>query len=306
MPFCIECGEESEEGAKFCNKCGKELQLSGISKSKSKDRRKGLFSPWCPECNKYKGRYPQCPHCGFNENTGKIEPLKPVETPVMPPAVEEKEEKAVVEKPPEPSKKTTVAAKKEGGDTTKYIVILLVLVVAVGVWKPFSKTSEEAVQYTYPPSTTSPPYFRETPRPTTPPPPPKTEIYYEEVPYEEEVCEWVDPYYNIDWGAWGTGNYENIDVIITNEEDQSITVKLTIGFFAGGSFLSSGLELERTTKTVTLGSNARKTVNFGWTIERNFYSNADAIIIDEIADRIKKCETVTKYKTVEKTRTVTR
>ncbi len=33
-------------------------------------------SPWCPECDWYKGRTPRCPRCGFNEETGEIEVIK--------------------------------------------------------------------------------------------------------------------------------------------------------------------------------------------------------------------------------------
>ncbi|MEE9610607.1 MAG: hypothetical protein V3W19_05110 [Desulfatiglandales bacterium] len=33
----------------------------------TKRSRKALLSPWCPECNKYKGREPECPHCGYTE-----------------------------------------------------------------------------------------------------------------------------------------------------------------------------------------------------------------------------------------------
>ncbi len=134
---------------------------------------------------------------------------------------------------------------------------------------------------TAPPTTTHAPTT--TPAPTTTTPPTTTA--------PQPVCEWIDPYYYIEWGAWGTGKYENIDVIITNEEDQSITVKLTIGFFVGGNLFSDGLERDRTTKSITLDPNERKTVNFQWDVERNVYFDGNAIIIDERADRIEKCET---------------
>jgi hypothetical protein len=143
--------------------------------------------------------------------------------------------------------------------------------------------SPDVISTTRPPTTTSAPTT--TPSPTTRPP--ATTPTPTTTPPPD--CKWVDPYYDIDWGAWGTGTYENIDVIITNEEDQRITVTLTIGFFVGGSFLSDGLELERKTKSITLGPNERKYVNFQWDVKRNVYFDGNAIIIDERADRIEKC-----------------
>jgi|GEM_PF-4009706 len=34
---------------------------------KTKGSKKPLYSPWCPECQKYKGRQAECPHCGNKE-----------------------------------------------------------------------------------------------------------------------------------------------------------------------------------------------------------------------------------------------
>ncbi|MEE9595016.1 MAG: hypothetical protein V3V92_06415, partial [Candidatus Hydrothermarchaeales archaeon] len=43
----------------------KEVKKTPVERAKR--RRKALVSPWCPECNKYKGREPECPHCGYKE-----------------------------------------------------------------------------------------------------------------------------------------------------------------------------------------------------------------------------------------------
>ncbi|MEE9610608.1 MAG: hypothetical protein V3W19_05115 [Desulfatiglandales bacterium] len=45
----------------------KEAIKSKTTVERTKRGRKALISPWCPECNKYKGREPECPHCGYNE-----------------------------------------------------------------------------------------------------------------------------------------------------------------------------------------------------------------------------------------------
>jgi|GEM_PF-3988813 len=74
MANCISCGKKNEEDATYCWKCGRKIVKP--AKVKSKRSGKTLFSPWCPECKKYKGRYPQCPHCGYSEDTGKIESIE--------------------------------------------------------------------------------------------------------------------------------------------------------------------------------------------------------------------------------------
>ena len=33
-------------------------------KTHSDKQKKGLYSPWCPNCQKYKGKQAECPHCG--------------------------------------------------------------------------------------------------------------------------------------------------------------------------------------------------------------------------------------------------
>lgn|GEM_PF-4794594 len=38
-------------------------------KPRSGKQKKGLFSPWCPECQKYKGKQAECPHCGHVEKS---------------------------------------------------------------------------------------------------------------------------------------------------------------------------------------------------------------------------------------------
>jgi hypothetical protein len=54
--------------------------------SKSKTQKKATFAPWCPKCAWYKGlHHPQCPRCGFNETTGKIETIEAEKpTPTIP------------------------------------------------------------------------------------------------------------------------------------------------------------------------------------------------------------------------------
>ena len=64
MAFCINCGQQLAEGAKFCANCGKE-----VNDSSSTMQRKSTYDGEihkCPNCGEVLGAFvPVCPSCGY-------------------------------------------------------------------------------------------------------------------------------------------------------------------------------------------------------------------------------------------------
>ncbi|MEE9611407.1 MAG: zinc-ribbon domain-containing protein [Desulfatiglandales bacterium] len=187
--YCKKCGEGLDEGSEFCANCGSPVKAPK-KKTLSKRPGKALFSPWCPECNKYKGKTPQCPHCNYNENTGKIEPPKP--------PVEESppKQETAPQPPPEPVKtpSTEPVAEKVSHRPSRgfnkrwmmipmFFVMVLFVLSSIGFFvfrsgmnpgsrmgsMAFNPTATEPPSYTYnSPATTAPPKI--TSAPLTPAP----------------------------------------------------------------------------------------------------------------------------------------
>lgn len=66
MAFCINCGQELAEGAKFCANCGKAV---GVSHNRAKEQRKTVYDGElhkCPNCGERLDSFvTACPACGY-------------------------------------------------------------------------------------------------------------------------------------------------------------------------------------------------------------------------------------------------
>ena len=64
MAFCINCGQEIQDGAKFCANCGK-----AVNDSNSTEQRKTVYDGEihkCPNCGEIMGAFVSvCPSCGY-------------------------------------------------------------------------------------------------------------------------------------------------------------------------------------------------------------------------------------------------
>ena len=60
-------GKSLEKSLKSVRIKVEEYKAKESKKTVTKRSSKQLFSPWCPNCQKYKGRQRECPHCGANE-----------------------------------------------------------------------------------------------------------------------------------------------------------------------------------------------------------------------------------------------
>lgn len=71
MAFCINCGQELADGAKFCANCGK-----AVNDSNSTEQRKTVYDGVihkCPNCGEVLTSFlANCPACGFEFNTKKV------------------------------------------------------------------------------------------------------------------------------------------------------------------------------------------------------------------------------------------
>lgn len=71
MAFCIHCGHELFEGAKFCANCGKE-----VNNNNSNNQRKAVYDGElhkCPNCGERLDSFvPICPSCGYELRGAKI------------------------------------------------------------------------------------------------------------------------------------------------------------------------------------------------------------------------------------------
>ena len=71
MAFCINCGQELAEGAKFCGNCGK-----AVSDSNSNGQRKTVYDGEihkCPNCGEALRSFELvCPTCGYELRGTKV------------------------------------------------------------------------------------------------------------------------------------------------------------------------------------------------------------------------------------------
>ena len=73
MAFCINCGQELAEGAKFCANCGKAV---GTSQNGAKEQRKTVYDGElhkCPNCGERLDSFvTACPVCGYELRGAKV------------------------------------------------------------------------------------------------------------------------------------------------------------------------------------------------------------------------------------------
>ena len=73
MAFCINCGQELAEGAKFCANCGKAV---GVSQNGAKEERKTVYDGElhkCPNCGERLDSFvTTCPACGYELRGAKV------------------------------------------------------------------------------------------------------------------------------------------------------------------------------------------------------------------------------------------
>lgn len=73
MAFCINCGQELAEGAKFCANCGKAV---GASQNGAKEHRKTVYDGElhkCPNCGERLDSFvTACPACGYELRGAKV------------------------------------------------------------------------------------------------------------------------------------------------------------------------------------------------------------------------------------------
>ena len=73
MAFCINCGQELAEGAKFCANCGKAV---GASQNGAKEQRKTVYDRElhkCPNCGERLDSFvTACPTCGYELRGAKV------------------------------------------------------------------------------------------------------------------------------------------------------------------------------------------------------------------------------------------
>lgn len=73
MAFCINCGQELAEGAKFCANCGKAV---GASQNVAKEQRKTVYDGElhkCPNCGERLDSFvTACPACGYELRGAKV------------------------------------------------------------------------------------------------------------------------------------------------------------------------------------------------------------------------------------------
>lgn len=73
MAFCINCGQELAEGAKFCASCGNAV---GASQNGAKEQRKTVYDGElhkCPNCGEQLGSFvTSCPACGYELRGTKV------------------------------------------------------------------------------------------------------------------------------------------------------------------------------------------------------------------------------------------
>jgi len=69
MAFCVNCGKENADGAKFCNGCGKQVEVSAAASIKEKQ---GNIHT-CPNCGQTLESFQvRCPGCGHELNVNKV------------------------------------------------------------------------------------------------------------------------------------------------------------------------------------------------------------------------------------------